>query len=260
MRVENRRPDTTRRAFLVLGGLALISACDGAPAPQDTRPVAHSPSPLPSPAPPPSPSVPPMRVQKRPQYDLDTSSAGRKTVALTFDDGPHPTFTPQVLSLLRKHDLTATFFVIGFSAADHPDLLRSIVDAGHRIGTHTWSHADLRHLTAAKVRPQIERAVEAVDTATGVRPTLFRAPYGNWSPAVFQQCAELGQHSIAWNVDPHDWDNPGTHRIGAQVLAQIKPRSIILNHDGGGDRSQTVAALREYLPRLLDAGYRFVGV
>jgi peptidoglycan/xylan/chitin deacetylase (PgdA/CDA1 family) len=257
MPMDDRR-STTRRWFLTLGGLALLSACGESPAAQQKREVAHI---RPSP-PPPSPPAAPMRVQKEPRYALPDSAVpdGKKAVALTLDDGPDPTFTPSVLSLLRKHDITATFFMIGQSAAEHPDIVRSIADDGHRIGTHTWSHPDLSDLPAHRVRIEIERAVDAVATVTGARPTLFRAPYGAWSRTVFLQCAELGQHSIAWNVDPQDWDNPGADRIRSRVLDQVKAGSIVLNHDGGGDRSQTVAALREYLPRLLDAGYRFVGV
>jgi peptidoglycan/xylan/chitin deacetylase (PgdA/CDA1 family) len=181
-------------------------------------------------------------------------------VALTLDDGPDPTYTPQVLAILRKHHITATFFVIGQSAAAHPDLVRSVADAGHAVGTHTWSHANLKTLPAHQVKTEIERAVETVTATTGRMPNLFRAPYGNWSRTVLTECAALGQTSIAWNVDPRDWDNPGAAHISSEVLNQVGNRSIVLDHDGGGDRSQTVRALRHFIPVLIDSGYTFVGV
>jgi peptidoglycan/xylan/chitin deacetylase (PgdA/CDA1 family) len=201
-------------------------------------------------------------VQREPRYVVPASSVPKasKVVALTLDDGPDPTYTPQVMEILRKHDVTATFFVVGQRAAAHPDLVRSLVDAGHVVGTHTWSHANLSELPARKVQTEIRRAVDAVTATTGRTPHLFRAPYGSWSRTVFKECAAMGQTSIAWDVDPRDWDNPSAERISAKVLDQVGNRSIVLNHDGGGDRSQTVRALRNFVPVLIDSGYRFVGV
>lgn len=252
---------TSRRLFLALGGLSLLSACaEPQPEPPALPPVAVRPSPEP-----PAPSatgLPRTPVQKKPRYVVPVRSAdkGSRVVALTFDDGPDPAYTPQVLRLLRKHHVKATFFVIGQQASAHPGLVRSIVDDGHTIGTHTWSHADVSRLTAGRVRTEVGRAVDTVATTVGRIPTLFRAPYGSWSRTVFEVCATLGQTSIAWDVDPRDWDNPGAGRIRAKILDQVGNRSIVLTHDGGGDRSQTVRALRSVLPVLIDGGYRFVGV
>lgn len=263
MRMTQRQRCGSRRVFLTLGGLTLLSGCAGErrPAPGPT-PGTHPPS---SPPASPPPSSPPSRripVQKEPRYVVPASSArkGSKVVALTLDDGPDPTYTPQVLAILRKYHVTATFFVIGKSAAAHPDLIRSLVDAGHAVGTHTWSHANLSNLPAPKVRHEIRRAVETVTATTGRMPDLFRAPYGSWSRTVFQECAAMGQTSIAWDVDPRDWDTPGSQHISSRVLDQVGNRSIVLNHDGGGDRSQTVQALRHFVPVLIDSGYKFVGV
>ncbi|MBM2619484.1 polysaccharide deacetylase family protein [Actinoplanes sp. LDG1-06] len=255
----------SRRVLLALGGLSLLSACAKPQTPTQTPTQApattpSSPSPSPSPTPSPTPTkLPPIAVQKEPRYVVPTGR-GPKVVALTFDDGPHPSYTPQVLKLLRKHHIKATFFVIGQQAAAHPDLIRSIVDDGHTVGTHTWSHADLHRLAAGRVRTEVGRAVDTVAATVGRIPHLFRAPYGSWSHTVFEVCASLGQSSIAWDVDPRDWDNPGAGRIRSKILDQVGNRSIVLTHDGGGDRSQTVRALRGVLPVLLDSGYRFVGV
>ncbi|WP_212993170.1 polysaccharide deacetylase family protein [Actinoplanes auranticolor] len=250
-----------RRVFLALGGLSLLSACaEPQPESPGLPPVTARPSPAP-----PSPSatrLPRIPVQKEPRYVVPATpgNKGSRVVALTFDDGPDPAYTPQVLRILRKHHARATFFVIGQQASAHPDLVRSIVDDGHTVGTHTWSHANLSRLPAGRVRTEVGRAVDTVATTIGRIPALFRAPYGSWSRTVFEACATLGQTSVAWDVDPRDWDNPGAGRIRAEILDQVGNRSIVLTHDGGGDRSQTVRALRSVLPVLIDTGYRFVGV
>ncbi|GAB2583261.1 hypothetical protein Aab01nite_84550 [Paractinoplanes abujensis] len=254
----------SRRVLLALGGLSLLSACAKPPRPEPqpaasaVTPATYRPSPTPSPSP--TPTGPArIPVQKEPRYVVP-AGRGAKVVALTFDDGPHPAYTPQVLKLLRKHHITATFFVIGQEAAAHPDLVRAIAADGHTIGTHTWSHVDLKRQTAGRVKTEVGRAVDTVAATTGRAPALFRAPYGSWSKTAFQVCAALGQTSIAWDVDPRDWDNPGASRIRSKILNQVGNRSIVLTHDGGGDRSETVRALRGVLPVLLDSGYRFVGV
>ncbi len=253
----------TRRAVLAVAGLTVLSACGPATTEKGGRPAAAAPPPSGTPSAPPTRSAspsPPARVQKKPDYTLRRASSAGKPVALTFDDGPHPSYTREILSILADHDVTATFFMIGSNVAGHPDIVRKVAEAGHAIGTHTWSHANLKRLSATAVRDEIERAVDEVETTTGQRPALFRAPYGNWSPTVFRRCAELGQRSVAWNVDPRDWEAPGAAVIRSRVLDQVRSGSIVLDHDGGGDRSQTVSALRAFLPRLLDAGYTFVGV
>jgi peptidoglycan/xylan/chitin deacetylase (PgdA/CDA1 family) len=256
-----QRQGGSRRVVLALGGLTLLSAC-ARERPPVPGPSAQPPPPSAPPPSPPSPTPSGIPVQREPRYVVPASSArkGSKVVALTLDDGPDPTYTPEVLAILRKHHITATFFVIGRSAAAHPDVVRSIADAGHAVGTHTWSHANLRKLPAPEVKTEIERAVDTVAATTGRRPNLFRAPYGNWSRTVLTECAAMGQTSVAWNVDPRDWDNPGSAHISSRVLNHVGNRSIVLTHDGGGDRSQTVRALRHVIPVLLDSGYTFVGV
>ncbi|MFE6745495.1 polysaccharide deacetylase family protein [Kitasatospora purpeofusca] len=193
-------------------------------------------------------------AESRPVYELD---ADRRVVALTIDDGPDPRHTPTVLALLEQHGIRATFFLIGENAVEHPDLVREIAARGHHIANHTWSHPDLRHLPEAKVREELERTSELLHRATGKAPTWFRAPGGDWSPASLKVSAELGMRPMAWSVDPRDWARPGTVVITDRVLKDVRPGSIVLNHDGGGDRSQTVAALKAYLPVLIDSGYHF---
>ena len=209
-----------------------------------------------SPTPSPSPTRPAAPLQ--PQHQL---VAGSKTIVLTIDDGPDPRWTAKILRILGQHQVTATFFMLGVQAAAHPDLVRAVAADGHQIGTHTWSHQNLARLTPAAAHSQIERGVDAVAAAAGGdAPTLFRAPYGSWSPSVLAACHQLGQRPLGWSVDPRDWDRPGAGRIAHRVLAATEPGSIILLHDGGGDRSQSVAALRTFLPRLLAKGHRFTAL
>jgi len=182
---------------------------------------------------------------------------GPKVIALTLDDGPSPVYTPQVLRVLHRYGVTASFSMVGQNVAYYPAIAREVVAAGHLIVNHTWDHYDLRRLRAGAVQDEISRATDAIHTATGQRPAMFRAPYGNWSPAVFRCCAADGLTPLSWSVDPRDWARPGSRAIVATVLSTTRTGSIILEHDGGGNRSQTVAALKIWLPALLDAGYRF---
>ncbi|MFD8750788.1 polysaccharide deacetylase family protein [Kitasatospora sp. NPDC059577] len=193
-------------------------------------------------------------AETKPVYELD---AARKVVALTIDDGPDPRYTPTVLALLQQYGIRATFFLIGESAVEHPELVREIADRGHHIANHTWTHPDLRNLSDAKVRDELQRTSDLLYKTTGRQPTWFRAPGGDWSPASLKVAADLGMRNMAWSVDPRDWSRPGTSAIIDTILKDVRSGSIVLNHDGGGDRSQTVAALKAYLPVLVDSGYFF---
>jgi len=183
---------------------------------------------------------------------------GDKAIALTIDDGPSSKYTPQVLALLAQYKIPATFCMIGESADKHASLVAEVSAAGHLVANHTWTHPNLSKMTAAHVTAEIERTNDAITRGGAKQPVLFRAPGGNWSPTVFQVCAKLGLRPLDWSVDPRDWSRPGTDHIVQNVLSHTKTGSIILEHDGGGDRSQTVAALKRFLPQLLDAGYHFV--
>jgi peptidoglycan/xylan/chitin deacetylase (PgdA/CDA1 family) len=190
----------------------------------------------------------------RPVYYIDD---GPMTVALTIDDGPSPVYTPQVLRVLEEHGVTASFSMVGQNVASYPGIAREVASAGHAIANHTWSHPDMAVLSVAAMRDEITRATEEVHAATGQRPTLFRAPYGAWSPGLLEYCAAQGLTPLDWSVDPRDWARPGVTAIVRDILRTTRTGSVILEHDGGGDRSQTVAALKILLPRLLDEGFRF---
>jgi peptidoglycan/xylan/chitin deacetylase (PgdA/CDA1 family) len=180
-------------------------------------------------------------------------------VALTIDDGPDPTYTPQVLALLADAHVHATFCLIGKNAARYPQLVRDIVAGGHTLCDHTWDHDEqLRSRPAGEIALDISRGADAIRQAAGVTPLLFRAPGGNWSPALEAQARAQHMTPLKWTVDPRDWSRPGERAILATVYAELRPGGVILCHDGGGDRSQTVAALKVLMTRLPAMGYHFV--
>jgi len=201
---------------------------------------------------------PPRRQPRLPYGEpMSTVKDGPKVVALTIDDGPSPVYTPRILRILRRYGVTASFSMVGLNAAAYPGVAREVAEAGHMIVNHTWNHYNLRYMPAASVWDEIARATDAIHAATAKRPHMFRAPYGVWPPAVFSYCAQAGLTPLAWSVDPRDWSRPGARAIVRDIVSDTRTGSVILEHDGGGNRSQTVAALKIWLPRLLDAGYQF---
>jgi peptidoglycan-N-acetylglucosamine deacetylase len=199
-------------------------------------------------------SVASARVPQQPVYYVDD---GPKVIALTIDDGPSPVYTPQVLSLLAKYRVRATFSMVGQNVTYYPAIAREVAAAGHTIINHTWDHANLTLLSAARQRTEITRATDAIHEKTGVRPRMFRAPYGAWSREALAYCASEHLIPLDWSVDPRDWSRPGVSEIVSTIMRTTRTGSIILEHDGGGNRAQTVAALKIVIPRLLDNGYRF---
>ncbi len=198
------------------------------------------PEPAPEPDPEPAPSPP----------------ADGPVVHLTFDDGPNATYTPQVLDLLAAHDARATFFVVGEQVADHPDIAARIVDEGHAIGNHTWSHARLTEVPDATFAREILDTQAIVEEATGTTPSCLRPPFGARDETVNQGAADLGLEMAMWDIDPRDWERPGTDAIVDHVLAEIEPGAVVLLHDGFRDREQTVAATERLLEWLTGQGYR----
>ncbi|OAR23212.1 oligosaccharide deacetylase [Streptomyces sp. ERV7] len=208
----------------------------------------------------------PMTAQAPPQYRtalppvrrrpfLSMPELGPQTMVLTFDDGPDPRYTPEILRTLREYDVRAMFFVCGEMATDNRDLLREMHDDGHVIGNHSWTHPLLIKMAREAVREEMTRTSEVVEEVLGERPQWFRAPYGAWNRNSFQIGAELGMEPMGWTLDTLDWTTPGTETIVRRVRDGAAPGVVVLSHDAGGDRTQSVAALRTYLPRLLTSGY-----
>ncbi|MET8827234.1 polysaccharide deacetylase family protein [Streptomyces sp. NPDC004610] len=182
----------------------------------------------------------------------------RPEIALTFDDGPDPVHTRQILDILARYDVRATFFCVGLHVRALPDEVRRIVDAGHGLGNHTWSHPFLPDLTARQFRLQLDRTSEAFDRAVGRVPAVFRPPYGARTPETLAELLPSGPALALWDVDSWDWARQGPEKITSTVLDHTRPGSLILMHDGGGDRRQSVQALPAVIEGLLARGLSFV--
>ncbi|MEU7554879.1 polysaccharide deacetylase family protein [Streptomyces sp. NPDC044571] len=195
-------------------------------------------------------------VRTRPFLHLPSGVGPANAMVLTFDDGPDPRYTPAILDTLSRHGVRAMFFVCGEMATDNRDLLRRMNAEGHVIGNHTWTHPLIPNLSRPALASEIARTSDVVQEAVGEAPLWFRAPYGAWNRAAFEIGAELGMEPLAWTVDSLDWTEPGTTAIVSRVLKGAAPGVIVLNHDAGGNRSQSVRALDAYLPQLLARGFR----
>jgi len=186
-----------------------------------------------------------------------------KVVALTFDDGPNEPYTSQILDVLDREGVKATFFAVGVNVEMYPDAARRIVADGSVIANHSWDHSRLATAVDFKYT-QLERAQDAIKGATGVTPRFFRPPAGIHTPWQLKRVASEGMLAVNWDSEGYDWQKPNSpERIEQKVLASVRPGSIILLHDGdetrhGSDRSQTVAALPTIIETLRSEGYRFV--
>lgn len=190
-----------------------------------------------------------------------------RTVALTFDDGPDPEWTPQILDVLHRHQVDATFFVVGTQVAAHPELTRRIIAEGHQIGIHTFTHANLGELPDWQNSLELRETQLALAGATGRTSSLLRPPYASSAAAltdtdwrVVRSAGQDGYLTVLTTLDSQDWRRPGVEQIVANATPRGTDGEIVLMHDSGGDRSQTVAALDQLLPRLQASGYRFATV
>ncbi|MCW2917074.1 MAG: nodB [Actinomycetia bacterium] len=184
--------------------------------------------------------------------------APKNAVALTIDDGPHPEWTPRVLDLLAKYGVKATFCLIGEQVRDNYKVVQLMVEAGHEVANHTWHHPlNINRLSPKRVEAEIVRARQVIIEVTGTSPRLFRSPGGAWSPTIFKAVARHGMLPIDWDIDPRDWSRPGVSHVTRELL-KGKAGDILLCHDGGGDRSQTLKSLKVVLPRLKSKGLEFI--
>ena len=202
------------------------------------------------------------------EYKIYNANVGDdKVIALTFDDGPWPDTTGQILDILEQNDAKATFFTIGNQIESHSDTVKRAHDAGHQICTHTWDHAsgsgqgvNLTYMSADEQVTEVQKGMDAISAATGAEASrVMRAPGGNFFGELVWTLQPYITAEIGWNVDTEDWRRPGADVIAERILS-AQPGDVILMHDGGGDRSQTVEALRQALPVLKEKGYRFVTV
>lgn len=196
-------------------------------------------------------------VATGPAYVTNGSRAQRR-VALTFDDGPS-TLTPAFLDVLRAKGVKGTFFMIGQQVAPNAAVVRRMLAEGHELADHTWSHANVSGGGSA-ASSQIQSTANAIQTATGFRPCSFRAPGGAVSSALTSLARGIGFTTVQWDVDPLDWQTPGAGAIYSRIVGRARSGSIVLMHDGGGPRTQTLAALPRVIDTLRARGYAFVTV
>jgi polysaccharide deacetylase family sporulation protein PdaB len=188
-----------------------------------------------------------------------------KLVALTFDDGPYPPYTSQILDILKEYEVPATFFLIGKNAEKHPELVRRIANEGHQVGNHTYSHIDLLKVERAEMVREIEKAGRVIAAITGEAPRVVRPPHGFRDPAVLEVMRKRGMKVVEWSVMSRDWTNPGVDVIVERTVSKVRNGSVILLHDGDGiaraaSRAQTVEATRHIIRELLAKGFTFVPV
>jgi peptidoglycan/xylan/chitin deacetylase (PgdA/CDA1 family) len=175
-------------------------------------------------------------------------------IYLTFDDGPHLPYTQQIFELLSKYNARATFFVVGRSAQNHSELIKAIYEAGHGIGNHSWSHRKLVGLNEETFNGEVVGTANVLGAYTA---NCMRPPYGATDPSTYRYSTKLGYAVVLWSIDPNDWKRPGAQAIARHVINRAFPGAIVLLHDGGGDRSQTVVAVETILKELSARGYSF---
>ena len=183
-----------------------------------------------------------------------------KKIALTFDDGPHYKYTDEILDILEKYGVKATFFVIGVNAERHPEKVKRIASSGHEIGNHTYSHPHLKKVSAQELEAEIEKASEVISRLTGKKPVLFRPPEGYCGADVSSTAKKSGCDVILWSHDTRDWAHTPSETISQRILDGVGCGDIILFHDFITPDTPTPSSLETVIPRLIERGYEFVSV
>jgi peptidoglycan-N-acetylglucosamine deacetylase len=238
------------------------------PLPQVASPEAVPPSSGRTPAPLPAPTAPPIRTRntptpsppETPKPPAVPTPGSSGSVALTFDDGPHPRHTREILDILEAAGAKGTFFIVGMEAERHPELVREIVVRGHVVAGHTWSHARLTGLDEASFTAEVDRANTYLTELTGQTVRYVRPPFGAYDSTTVARLEARGLELAMWTHDSRDWAKPGVGAVIDRATRGIGPGSIVLFHDGGGDRSQTVQALPQVIERIAAAGLRLEGM
>jgi peptidoglycan-N-acetylglucosamine deacetylase len=192
---------------------------------------------------------------------INEVSTSQKVVAITFDDGPNPIYTAQVLDIFREAEGKATFFMIGEQMDQYPEMVKKVVEQGHEIGNHTYTHPKLSQLSPAECLEEIERTEKLMQELVGQKPVVFRPPYLDYNDETIIVLQQKEYPMIgALNLEAQDWEMPGVDHILAKSRDCVKNGSILIFHDGYGDRSQTIEAVRTLVSELASQGYQLVTV
>ena len=233
-RVDHRRPPTWRMRRFCPSRECGPAPCGfhNADPPRTSRPAARHPAP-----------AKPISVIPK-LYAVRTEA---RAVALTFDDGPDPRNTPQILDLLARYHVHATFFVLGSAAKHYPGIVRRSAAGGNEIGNHGWTHLHMTNLNGEQLSDQITRDANLITRLTSQRPTSFRPPYGDVNQTVVEVANALGETVVLWTYDTHDWTSPPSRVIAQRLFRKLHPGAVILLHNGGGRRGHTVRMILEGL-------------
>jgi peptidoglycan/xylan/chitin deacetylase (PgdA/CDA1 family) len=197
-------------------------------------------------------------TEAEPRITFNSVHVDGPYIAMTFDDGPQAKLTPKLLNLLAAHHIKATFVVIGQNVAEYPDIVARAAREGHEIGNHSWSHPTFGKMSDQAARRELQRTDDAIKSATGMRPTLLRPPYGSLSARQKRWIHdEFGYQIILWDVDPLDWKRPGPAVVRNRILKETRPGSIVLSHD---IHPGTIDAMPSTLDQLEAKGFKFVTV
>ncbi len=196
---------------------------------------------------------------KYPDTMIYKAETNEKVIAFTFDDAPDEIYTPQILDVLKKHDVKATFFLLGSRVNKYPHIVKRIYNEGHIIGNHTYWHPELTKTGVANMVWEINQNEKEIESVVGVKTNLFRAPYGALNEKMVIKLREMGYRGIGWSIDSEDWKGISKQEIKANVLDYLHPGSIVLMH-AAGNVPETAAALDELLTYLKQEGYYFVTV
>lgn len=203
----------------------------------------------------------PIKASAAPQIVYRHASRnGQKRVALTFDDGPHPRYTPEILNILAEYGVEATFFTVGSNAELYPHIIKRLLEEGHELGNHTYHHYHTVNVSGEKLKKDIIICNDTLERLTGEPVYLFRPPEGVFNEEIKQLCADRGYVIVMWSVDTRDWAHTSVTDICKNIKENVKDGSIILMHDFIGKNSPTPAALRRIIPMLQESGYEFVTV
>lgn len=195
---------------------------------------------------------------QRPVYSSNFKE--KKKIALTFDDGPHPRITPEILDILDEYHIKATFFVIGINAKNYPEALSQVVDGGHEIGNHTYSHKVLKSRPKDVIYKEIIDTEKEILKKSSVTPHLIRPPCGLYDDSLVAIAEENNYKIVLWNIDTHDWAHSASQNMVSNVVTKVRGGDIILFHDYISGENNTPDTLKILIPKLLDMGYEFVTV